>query len=69
MNAVGIGAGLLVVVVAVVLAYRVRRMKPQLAGYASQRMCPACGLITPRAKAACMECGKVLVSVGGEGRG
>ena len=69
MNAVGIGAGLLVVVVAVVLAYRVRRMKPQLAGYASQRMCPACGLITPRAKAACMECGKVLVSVGGDGRG
>jgi hypothetical protein len=44
-------------------------MKPQLAGYASQRMCPACGLITPRAKAACMECGKVLVSVGGDGRG
>jgi hypothetical protein len=69
MNAVGIGAALLVVVVALVVAYRVRRIKPQKAGYASQRMCPACGLITPRAKAACMECGKVLVSVGGEGRG
>jgi hypothetical protein len=69
MNAVGIGAGLLVVVVALVLAYRVRRMKPQMAGYASQRMCPACGLITPRAKATCLECGKVLVSVGGDGRG
>jgi hypothetical protein len=69
MNAVGICAGLLVVVAALVLAYRVRRMKPQMAGYASQRMCPACGLITPRAKAACLECGKVLVSVGGDGRG
>ena len=69
MNAVGIGAGLLVVVVALVLAYRVRRTTPQKAGYASQRMCPACGLITPRAKVACMECGKVLVSVGGDGRG
>jgi hypothetical protein len=69
MNAVVVGAGLLVVVVALVLAYRVRRTKPQTAGYASQRMCPACGLITPRAKAACLECGKVLVSVGGAGRG
>jgi hypothetical protein len=25
-------------------------------------MCPACGLITPRAKAACLECGKVFMS-------
>ncbi len=69
MSAVEIGAGLVVVVIALLLAYRVRRGKPQMAGYASQRMCPACGLITPRAKAACLECGKVLVSVGGEGRG
>jgi hypothetical protein len=69
MSAVVVGAGLLVVVFAVVLAYRIRRMKPQMAGYASQRMCPACGLITPRAKATCLECGKVLLSVGGEGRG
>ena len=69
MHGIAIGAGLLVVVFALMLAYRVRRMKPQMAGYASQRMCPACGLITPRAKAACLECGKVLVSVGGDGRG
>jgi hypothetical protein len=69
MSAVVVGAGLLVVVFAVVLAYRIRRLKPQMAGYASQRMCPACGLITPRAKATCLECGKVLLSVGGEGRG
>lgn len=26
----------------------------------SQTMCPSCGLITPRAKASCMECGKPL---------
>jgi hypothetical protein len=27
-------------------------------GYASQRMCPFCGLITPRSKPSCVECGK-----------
>src|SRR5579864_5999155 len=27
-------------------------------GFASQRMCPFCGLITPRSKPACLECGK-----------
>ncbi|MGA7927867.1 MAG: hypothetical protein WCA20_18005 [Candidatus Sulfotelmatobacter sp.] len=70
MNAIGICAGALAVVFAVVVAYRMRRMKPEMAGYASQRMCPACGLITPRALAACLECGKVLVSapVGRQGR-
>jgi hypothetical protein len=62
MNAIGISAGVLALVFAVVIAYRTRPMKPQMAGYASQRMCPACGLITPRAKRACLECGKVLVS-------
>jgi hypothetical protein len=69
MHGLAIGAGLLVVVFALVLAYGVRRMKPQIPGYASQRMCPSCGLITPRAKAACLECGKVLIPVVGEGRG
>ena len=28
--------------------------------FASQRMCPFCGLITPRRKACCLECGKSL---------
>jgi hypothetical protein len=71
MNAIGICAGALLVVLAVVVAYRMRRMKPEMAGYASQRMCPACGLITPRALAACLECGKALVSapVARQGRG
>jgi hypothetical protein len=26
----------------------------------TQRMCPSCGLITPRAQAFCLECGKSL---------
>jgi hypothetical protein len=72
MNAIGISGGLLALVGAIVLIlfYRMRRLKPQMAGYASQRMCPACGLITPRSKAACVECGKVFVSVvaGRQGR-
>ncbi len=26
----------------------------------SQRMCPFCGLITPRLRASCLECGKTV---------
>jgi len=33
-------------------------LKPQDREFASQRMCPFCGLITPRSKAFCLECGK-----------
>lgn len=40
--------------------YWTRRLKPQTAGAGSQRMCPACGLITSRLKAHCLECGKLL---------
>lgn len=28
-----------------------------------QRMCPFCGLITPRAKRCCLECGKPLGAI------
>ena len=28
--------------------------------FASQRMCPFCGLITSRSKTCCLECGKLL---------
>jgi hypothetical protein len=28
--------------------------------FASQRICPFCGLITPRYETCCLECGKVL---------
>ncbi len=33
---------------------------PPVRNYASQRMCPFCGLITPRSKSSCLECGKSL---------
>jgi len=33
---------------------------PPVRGYALQRMCPFCGLITPRSKTSCLECGKAL---------
>ena len=35
--------------------YKMRRKSPV---FDSQRMCPHCGRITARAKAACLECGK-----------
>jgi hypothetical protein len=35
---------------------------PKLEGqpFRAQRMCPFCGLITPRQKRCCLECGKAL---------
>jgi hypothetical protein len=35
-------------------------MSPQDGDFASQRMCPFCGLITPRHRTCCLECGKAL---------
>jgi len=35
-------------------------LTPPVRGYASQRMCPFCGLITPRSQSSCLECGKSL---------
>jgi hypothetical protein len=35
-------------------------LRPQVQEVRSQRMCPFCGLITPRAKRFCLECGKSL---------
>jgi len=37
--------------------------KPRTQEVRSQRMCPFCGLITPRAKRTCLECGKSLSAV------
>jgi len=36
---------------------------PQVKEVRLQRMCPFCGLITPRAKRVCLECGKSLNAV------
>ena len=35
-------------------------LKGQSEQFQTQRMCPFCGLITPRAKRSCLECGKPL---------
>jgi hypothetical protein len=37
-----------------------RILIPQAREIRSQRMCPFCGMITPRHKASCLECGKSL---------
>jgi hypothetical protein len=35
-------------------------MEPHDGDFTSQRMCPSCGLITPRYETCCLECGKLL---------
>jgi hypothetical protein len=62
MNATSISFGLLFVLFVIVLLHRMRTLKPQLAGFRSQRMCPFCGLITSRTKERCLECGVASVS-------
>ena len=63
MNATSISFGLLVALFAILLLYKIRKLKPQVTGYGLQRMCPFCGLITSRLKAHCLECGKSLIAV------
>jgi predicted amidophosphoribosyltransferase len=63
MNATGFSLGLLIVLFTILLLRRIRKLKPQIAGYGSQTMCPSCGLITSRLKACCLECGKSLTGV------
>ncbi len=58
MNATTIFFGVLIALLTIRLLYRMRKLKPQIAGYGTQRMCPSCGLITSRLKASCLECGK-----------
>jgi hypothetical protein len=36
------------------------RMEAHDGDFASQRMCPFCGLITPRHETSCLECGRSL---------
>jgi hypothetical protein len=63
MNAISILFGLLITLFAVLMLYGMRKMKPKIAGYGTQRMCPSCGLITSRLRACCLECGKSLTAV------
>jgi hypothetical protein len=37
---------------------RLLNMEARDGDFASQRMCPFCGLITPRHEACCLECGR-----------
>jgi hypothetical protein len=39
---------------------KVFRMEPHGGDFASQQVCPFCGLITPRFETRCLECGKKL---------
>ena len=39
------------------------RVKPQNGDFRSQRICPFCGLITPRHKSSCVECGHAFAKV------
>jgi hypothetical protein len=41
----------------------VAALKPQAQEVRIQRMCPFCGLITPRAGRFCLECGKPLRAI------
>jgi hypothetical protein len=61
MTAISVSFGLMIVLFAILRLDEIRRRKPQIAGYGSQRMCPACGLITSRFKTRCLECGKSLL--------
>jgi hypothetical protein len=63
MNPTSISFGLLIVLFAILLLHRMHKLKPEIAGYGSQRMCPSCGLITSRLKLSCLECGKSLTGV------
>jgi hypothetical protein len=65
MNAINFSFGLLVVVfiTTVLLVRWIRKPKPKTDGFQAQRMCPSCGLITPRQKACCLECGKPFPAV------
>ena len=63
MSATSISFGLLIALFTILLLYGMRRVKPQIAGFGSQRMCPSCGLITSRLKTRCLECGKSFTAV------
>jgi len=62
-NVISISFGLVIMLFTILLLRRMRKLKPQVAGYGSQRMCPHCGLITSRSKVRCLECGRPSTTV------
>jgi hypothetical protein len=63
MSTISTHVGLLIAMFAILLLYPRRKLKPEIAAYGSQRMCPSCGLITARLEACCLECGNSLTAV------
>jgi hypothetical protein len=63
MSAISIPFELLILVFVILLLHWMRTLKPQLAAFRSQRMCPSCGLITSRRKTSCLECGHSFTAV------
>jgi hypothetical protein len=63
MNATSIFFALLIVLFTILLLHWIGKVKAQVAGSGSQRMCPNCGLITSRLKASCLECGRPFMTV------
>ena len=63
MSATSVFIGVLIVLSTSLLLYTTRKLRPKIAGYGTQRMCPSCGLITSRLEACCLECGMSLAAV------
>ena len=63
MSEIRIAFSLMIALIMILLLYPRRKVKPQIAVYGSQRVCPFCGLITSRLEACCLECGKSLAAV------
>jgi hypothetical protein len=66
MNLFNISFAIFVVVISLFGMLRIRILHQAKAfspGYASQRMCRACGSITPRSTAICVQCGKPLPAI------
>ncbi len=61
MNATYISFGLLALLCMTLLFRWMRKVIPRITGGQTQRMCPACGLITSL-KFRCLECGVATVS-------
>jgi hypothetical protein len=62
MSVTSIFFGLLVVLFTILVLWGMRKLKPQMTGFRSQRMCPFCGLITSRLNPRCLECGAASVT-------
>jgi len=61
-NITSISFALLIGLVTILLLHWIRKLKPEVVGFRSQRMCPFCGLITSRLNPRCLECGVASIS-------